>query len=126
MRHFIAYHNAKKMGYPSTALTDPHVKTGNSVKKLEGVTVWLIAGEGKSPKRYYLASKFTAVVCEEAKFPGSKLSNQISGGGSLFKLTKPLNGTPLLAKIISSTANFRKGFHEIADPAIVKDLLAIV
>jgi hypothetical protein len=124
MRHFITYHNAKDMGYPSTALTDPHVKTKNPVLGLNGITVWLIAGEGKSPKSFLIAAMFIADKCETNKFPGTKLPNQISGVGTLYKLTKPIRGTMLLDQIRTESRNFQNGFHEVKDAKIIAALLA--
>lgn len=125
MRHFLAYHNSKKMRYSSTTLTDPHVKTKNSVAGLDGVTVWLLAGEGNSPKSYYLAAKFIANKCETNKFPGTELPNEISGVGTLYKLSKPMNGTSLLHEIQTKSSNFQKGFHEIKDCSIISGLTAL-
>ena len=125
MRHYIAYHNAKGMSYPSTDLTDPHVKTKNPVTGLIGVTVWLIAGEGKSPKSFFIASMFIADKCEKNKFPGTNLPNQISGVGTLYKLTKPITGTILLDQIRMESLNFRKGFHKVEDAKIIAGLLAL-
>lgn len=69
MRHFIGYHNAESMGYSSATLTEPRIKTKNKVNGLNGVTVWLIAGEGKSPKQYYIASNFIADSCDTNMYP---------------------------------------------------------
>lgn len=125
MRHFAAYHNAKRMGYSCTSIPEPRVKTSKSVSGLEGVTVWLIAGEGDSPKRYYLAAKFIASKCEPNRYPGSELPNQISGEGTLFGLSKPIDGTPLFDALRSKSANFVNGFYEIKDAAVVKSLQAL-
>ncbi|MGR9000140.1 MAG: hypothetical protein ACU88J_13985, partial [Gammaproteobacteria bacterium] len=76
MRHFIAYHNEQKMRYSCTEIPEPpRVKTSKFVCGLEGVTVWLIAGEGKSPKSYYIAAKFIATNCEPNLYPGTDLPN---------------------------------------------------
>jgi hypothetical protein len=126
MRHFIAYHNAIKIGYSCVTLLSPRVITKKSVVNLEGVTVWLISGEGKSPKSYFLAAKFAANNCEQNKFPGSKLPNQISGPGHLFKLARPINGTSLLRLILERSNNFRNGFHEVADAKIINELMGLI
>jgi hypothetical protein len=124
MRHFIAYHNAEDMGYSSTSLISPRVKTKNPVVGLEGVTVWLIAGEGKSPKSFYVAAKFTATTCEPSKYPGTALPNEISGAGTLFKFALPIDATPLLKALKGESRNFRNGFHEVSDPAVIAALEA--
>ena len=125
MRHFIAYHNSKDRG-PSTTLTDPHVKTSKPVLGLNGVKVWLIAGEGDTPKSFFIAAMFIADKCETDKFPGTDLPNQISGAGTLYKLTKPITGTMLLDQIRTESRNFQNGFHEIKDAKIIAGLLAFV
>lgn len=125
MRHFIAYHNAKKIGYSSETLPSPRVKTKKPVVNLEGVTVWLIAGEGKSPKSYFLAAKFVANNCEQNKFSGSSLPNEISGPGHLFKFTIPITGTSLLELIRAMSHNFRNGFHEVSDTRIIDALVRL-
>jgi hypothetical protein len=126
MRHFFAYHNEKGMGYSSTTLSDPHVKTKNPVSGLKGVTVWLVAGEGSSPKGYFLAARFVAEKCETNKFPGTDHPNLISGRGDLFKLSKPMNGSKLLQDLKRVSMNFQKGFHEIQDTSIISALQALV
>lgn len=126
MRHFLAYHNAIKIGYSSAALSNPRVITKKPVVNLEGVTVWLIAGEGKTPKSYFLAAKFIANVCEKNKFLGSALPNEISGLGHLFKFSKPISGTGLLEQIRTSSRNFRNGFHEVSDMRIIDSLIKLL
>lgn len=126
MRHFIGYHNAEKMKYSSTTLTEPKLKTGKKVTGLGGATVWLIAGEGASRKDYFIASKFIVTDCDEGLYPGTKHPNQVSGIGALYKLSKPISGTKLLDDIKSETNNFRNGFHEIGSSKLISDLLAAI
>jgi hypothetical protein len=126
MRHFAAYHNAEKMKYSCTAIPEPRVKTLKPVASLEGVTVWLIAGEGKSPKRFYLTIKFIAKKCQSALYPGTEFPNQISGEGELLGLSIPLNGTPLLEALRTNSLSFRKGFYEIKCETVVKGLQSLV
>lgn len=125
MRHFIAYHNEQKMRYSCTEIPVPRVKTSKSVSGLDGVTVWLIAGEGKSPKSYYLAAKFTATKCEPNLYPGTDLPNQISGEGTLFKKGILLNGSTLLKLLQNKSANFVNGFYESRDPTAIAYLEAL-
>jgi len=126
VRHFLAYHNAEKMGYSCTAIPEPRIKTSKSVAGLEGVTVWLIAGEGKSPKHYYLAARFTARKCEPGLYRGTQLPNQISGDGALFGKSKPITGTSLYALLQRQSANFVNGFFELHDPVAISGLEALV
>ncbi|MFI3187359.1 MAG: hypothetical protein QX198_15400 [Methylococcaceae bacterium] len=126
MRHFIAYHNPKTMGYSCIDIPEPRVKTSRPVMGLEGVTVWLVAGEGESPKSYYLTAKFIASRCQTNVDPGAKLSNLIAGDhgdhGSLFKKSISITGTSLLELIQKESANFVRGFYESKDVNIISGL----
>lgn len=125
MRHFLAYHNQKKMGYSCTKIPNPRVKTSKSVLGLEGSTVWLVAGEGESPKSYYLASRFVIEKCEPNKYSGTKLTNEVSGSGVLLGTSIPLAGTQLLEQLRRQSANFVNGFCELRDPASLASLKAL-
>ena len=125
MRYFLAYHNAKKMGYSCTAIPVPRVKTSKAVAGLEGATVWLVAGEGESPKRYYLASNFVIQKCEPNKHPDNKLCNQVSGTGILLGLSVCLDAMPLLDDLRKLSANFVNGFFELRDAKAIADLKAL-
>lgn len=125
MRHFIAYHNAKDMGYSCIDIPEPRVRTGNDVEGLEGVTVWLVAGEGEAPKSYFLASKFVATRCETNFFPAPKRRNLIAGDGELFARRIPLDDTGLIELIRKESANFVRGLYETHNPTIVSALKAL-
>ena len=125
LRYFLAYHNAQKMGYSCTAIETPSVKTSKSVAGLEGSTVWLVAGEGKSPKNYYLASTFVIEKCEPYKHLGTKLPNELSGTGTLLGTSVSLNMTPLLRELQRLSANFVSGFCELRDMAVISALKAL-
>lgn len=125
MRHFMAYHNSQKMGYSCIDIPAPQAKTSKNILGLEGVTVWLIAGEGDSPKCYYLTSTFIADKCEQNRYIGEKLNNQISGRGRLLKKTIPISETPLLKALKKQSANFVNGFGELKDIMVIKGLQAL-
>lgn len=122
MRTFIAYHNQQTMGYSCTDIPYPRVKTSKPINGLEGSAIWLIAGEGKRPKNFYLAAKFIVENCEFNKYPATKLPNEISGKGKLLGKRICLDGTPLLNQIKKQTANFVSGLCELRDSAIIADL----
>lgn len=126
MRHFIAYHNQEVMGYSCTALTEPHVKTSNPVNLLEGVKVWLVAGEGKSPKAFFLAAMFIAENCVTDFYPGSDLPNKISGTGKLFGKSIPIGRTPVYKLIRKDSSCHIRGFYETHDANIISGLEALV
>ncbi len=125
MRHYFAYHNAHRMGYSSTNLIEPQIKTSKKVDGIEGATIWLIAGEGQSPKAYFLAAKFIAIKCEPDKFPGTRHPNLISGTGQLFKLSLPISDGKLLEQLKMSSANFVNGFTQLRDAATINTLEAM-
>lgn len=125
LRHFIAYHNPKTMGYSCVDIPEPRVQTSRPVAGLDGVTVWLIAGEGETPKSYYLAAKFIADRCEPNSIVGSKFPNLIAGPGNLFKKTIPLNGSLVLEHLRRESANFVRGFYESKDSAVISGLKAL-
>lgn len=113
------------MGYSCVDITEPRVQTSRSIEGLEGATVWLVAGEGKSPKSYYLAAKFVASRCGPNPISGSKFPNLITGEGNLFKKTVPLCGTALLELIRTESANFVRGFYEAKNAAVIVGLKAL-
>lgn len=125
MRHFIAYHNEKNMGYSCTDILEPRVQTSRQVAGLEGVTVWLVAGEGSKPKSYFLTAKFVASRCEINSIPSSKFPHIIAGPGHLFKKSIPLDSTPLLEKVRKESANFVRGFYETKDLAVIASLTTL-
>jgi hypothetical protein len=122
LRHFLGYHNADKMGYSCTTLPTPRLKTSKSVLGHEGATVWLVAGEGKAPKSYFLASRFVIDSCEPNKHPGTRLPNEVSGSGVLLGKSVCIDGTPLFEALRRSSANFVNGYCEIRDPATIAAL----
>lgn len=125
MRHFVAYHNQKTMGYSCAEFREPRVQTRRPVEGLEGVTVWLLAGEGGSPKSYFLAAKFVASRCVPNVAANSKFPNLISGKGHLFKKSIPLNGTSLLKHVRKDSANFVRGFYETKSSSVISGLKAL-
>lgn len=125
MRHFIAYHNEQKMGYSCTDIPHPRAKTSKRIEELEGSNVWLVAGEGKSPKNYYLGAMFTVTKCETDKYPGTDLPNEVSGPGALFGTRICLNSTSLLIQLRKVSANFISGFCEVRGASEIAALKAL-
>jgi len=113
------------MGYSCTAIPEPRVKTSKPVVGLEGVTVWLIAGEGERPKSYYLTSRFIVEKCEPDKYLGTELPNEIAGTGVLLGTSVCLNATPLLKQLQKQSANFVNGLFELNDPTVIAALKAL-
>lgn len=122
MRHFIAYHNAKRMGHSCADIPDPRVQTARPVSGLEGVTVWLVAGEGQRPKSYFLCAKFLVSQCEANSIRGSEFPNVLRGKGRLFGTSIPLDGTKVLLRIQKESANFARGLFETRDLIVMSAL----
>lgn len=114
------------MKYSCTDILEPRVQTRKPVAGLEGVTVWLVAGEGESPKSYFLAAAFVASRCEPGSFPSSEFPNLIAGDGALFGKSIPLGGTELLKLIHKESANFVRGFYETTNGTIITALHKLV
>ena len=125
MRYFIGYHNEQKMGYSCINIPTPRLRTEKPVGGLEGSTVWVIAGEDKTPKNFYLAAKFSIQECAADKHPGTQLFNEVSGPGILLGKSIFMNGTPLLAQLQKLSANFRSGFCELQDASAITGLHAL-
>ena len=126
MKHFVQYHNSESMGFSASSLSMPIIFTNKSVKKLNSNIVWLISGEGKKDKDYFLAAKFkvnyTSGCTEHPKF-----KNSASGVGTIYGETIPLNDLPVF-KIIKDdiTNNFRNGLTEIKAPDVINFLESLI
>lgn len=114
------------MGYSCTEIKEPRVQTRNPVVGLEGTTVWLFAGEGSSPRSYFLAATFVTSRCEPDSFPSSKFPNLIAGNGTLFGKRIPLDGTSLLRLVRKESANFARGLYEAKKTTTISALQALV
>lgn len=124
MQHFAAYHNTERMGR-SLAEADPlRVGTSRRVDHLPGNAVWMIVGEGESPKTFLLGSVF--VVNEIAEKEGDHLSGGFRrfarGDGYTFHPHVPLNNLDWFPDFKKSMASFSLGVHRIADEAHIRAL----
>jgi hypothetical protein len=126
MRHFIGYHNQKKMGYSCVEITTPRVQTRRFFHEIKDSTVWLIAGEGCRPKSYYLAARFIAAQCEPNPTKDSEFPYLVSGSGMLFHKNIPLDSSILLEKIRVDSANFVRGLYETQNREIISHLTAFI
>lgn len=87
--------------------------------------MWLVAGEGKSPKSYYLASRFVIEECAPDKHLGTRLPNEVTGVGDLFGTSISLDASPVLEQLRRASANFVNGFFELRDPVVISALKAL-
>ena len=68
MRHFVAYHNEKRMGYSAEDSDPQRLYTSKGIASI-GDVVWIFAGTGESPKRCTLRSRFVINQISESKNP---------------------------------------------------------
>jgi hypothetical protein len=122
MKHFVQYHNSEKMGYSISAMSEPHIFTDKSVKYLPSNTVWLISGEGKSPKTFYLAAAFKPHRTTSGTYDHPDFKNAAYGVGRIFGESIQLNGLPWFEALKADQQNFRNGLFEITDSNIIEAL----
>ena len=124
MRHFVAYHNEAEMGEDHDPLG---VYTSKAVvKESKGQIVWLIHGkESKSPKAYYLASRF---VVEQVNPCGAEeFEYEAHGKGTIFLPNSiRLNNLAWFPKLKDLTGSFGFGFTEIKDPRVIQYLEQLI
>lgn len=113
MRHYVAYHNAERMGY-SVEESEPFtVATSKPVAHLEGCQVWVIAGKGK-PRSYSLVSTF--VVDDFNEYGKNGFDNYIEGSeGQTFLGGILLDGLEWIRDFVKSQSNFSLGLQPIQD-----------
>ena len=118
MRHFIAYHNADRMGYAD--IERLRVLTSKPVgNDLIGHCVWLIVGKGKREKTYFLGSRFTIADIAESEVAG--FAHQVIGHhGRVFAPLVPLADLDWFNDFRRSIQNFSLGFRKITDQQVIR------
>ena len=123
MRHFVAYHNTERMGR-SLRESDPlTVLSSKPVERLLHNTVWIVVGEGSSPRRYSLGSVFVVDDCGLSGVDGFK--NYARGQGQLIDPPTPLNEQEWFPQLIKTMANFSLGVQELKEPLIIEALIGL-
>ncbi len=115
MRHFVQYHNTEEMGQEcDTGETAPfEIVTNKRVNHLRGNTVWLVAGKGRHPRRYYLCQHF--VVDEVGRKDEARFKFYARGRhGKRFQPLLPIDHYPWFHDFRASQQNFSLGVREIA------------
>lgn len=121
MRHFIAYHSETRMGY-SAEDSDPFgLYTSKNVSNPVGDVVWIIAGQGDSPKQYSLSSWFIVSKVTKADHPdfGFTFSGEKGGAFDPMPRLDQLEWFPAFRKRM---ANFSIGLTELRQPEIIEAL----
>jgi hypothetical protein len=122
MRNFVQYHNSEKMGYSASKLPEPKMHTDKSVGSLSSNRVWLLSGEGKSPKTFYLAAVFKVNRVSSGTYDHPKFKNSAYGVGHIIGEKIVLNGLLWFEALKSNMNNFRNGLSEITDRTIIAEL----
>ena len=122
MRNFVQYHNVERMGFSASKLDEPKLHTDKSVKNLSSNKVWLISGEGSSPKDFYLAAVFRVNKVTAGTFDHPDFKNSAFGVGHIIGETIKLNDLPWFELLKSNLNNFKNGLSEVTDTDIVKEL----
>lgn len=121
MQHYIAYHNAERMGHSD--IERLRVYTSRSVdEKMIGDRIWLIAGVGiKSSKQYSLASTF--LVEEVSNSDIGEFKWCVAGfDGRIFNPPIPLDDLPWFPEFMKAQQNFSLGLREIGDARFIHQL----
>jgi len=106
-----------EMGYSASDLTEPMVLTDKNTNHLISNVIWLISGEGKPRKDFYLAAVFQVTRIHEnpSEFPDFRYS--VHGEGTIFGETIRLNDEPWFNNFKSRMQNFRFGLLKL-DPTV--------
>jgi len=120
MRHFIAYHNADRMGYAD--IERMRVLTNKPVSDdMIGDHIWLFVGKGERSKNYFLGSHF--VIDDLAKGESGDFDHQLTGhDGRIFGPMIELDGLDWFEDFRKSVQNFSLGLRQIKDQRIVHEL----
>ncbi len=129
MRHFVAYHNAEKMGHdyePSNEYSFFSRKALTFLEQTVGATVWIINGSRPRMRKttYMLCAVYMpdeVVDAEDIEF------NYLVVGtvGSNFDPPIELNQFSWFPSFLKSQSNFSLGINEIQDEAIIEQLTAL-
>ena len=63
VKNYIQYHNTEKMGHTACDVLKNEgffVMTKKDIHDILGQRIWLVSGEGKNPRRFYLSAVFIA------------------------------------------------------------------
>ena len=122
MEHFLGYHNTKKMGFPASKLESPRIYTSNSVRRLPSQAVWLISGEGSSPKSFYLAAVFKVNRVCAGTYEHPSFENSAHGEGRIFGESICLNGLPWFEALKEEMLNFKNGLAPLQNEVALEEL----
>lgn len=121
MTEFVVYHNPSRMGYSALDVDALSIVTNKPAAGAKGSRVWLITGEGRSPKQYFIRGIFTVDSVSRSDHPKFKI--QVAGtAGKLFDPMIRIDAHAWFPQFRHSQGNFAFGFNSINDPVIVDGL----
>jgi hypothetical protein len=120
MRHFIAYHNTEKMGWPLQEGGPLRLLTNKPIDHLYQETVWFIAGEGTGERQYSLGSVFRA--SEVGTTDEDSFKRYATGPGHVFQPQIPIKNMSWFPEVMRVTGRFGLGVQEIKDENVIAGL----
>jgi len=110
------------MGRSVSSLSEPRMFTDKSVKYVRLNAVWIISGEGKSPKVFYLATVFKPNKTTIGVYDHPDFKNAAYGAGHIFGETIELNRIGWFESLKVEQQNFRNGLFEVTDSKIIDEM----
>jgi hypothetical protein len=122
-RHYVAYHNTERMGRTFSSGDPFRVLTNKSVRLLQESVVWLIVGEGRSPRCFSLGSVFRVNDTGDAQSDGFK--HYAAGRGQMFDPPLSLNECAWFHGFRQALNSFQFGIQPLTDEAYIGALTAL-
>jgi hypothetical protein len=123
VRHFVAYHNINRMGRALHEGEPLRLLTDKPVRPLLHNTVWVVVGEGDSPKRYSLGSVFVVNDVGETREDG--FGHYATGPGHVFEPPPELNGLEWFPDFFRGVAHFSLGVQEVKELRFIESLVGL-
>lgn len=123
LRHFVAYHNTKKMG---RALHDDdplRILTRKPVKVLVNNVVWIVVGESTPSLEFLLGSVF--VVNDIGEAVGGEFTSFARGPGYVFDPPVPIREFEWFPSLFKAVGHFGLGVQEVKDNSVIDGLLEL-
>jgi hypothetical protein len=120
IRHFIAYHNTKKMGRPLQESEPLRLLTNKPVNRLMHNMVWFVSGTGSGTRQYALGSVFRVGEVGEAARDG--FERFAAGPGHVFQPPIQIKDLKWFPNLLRATGRFGFGVQEVKDEAVIAGL----
>lgn len=114
------------MGFSVNSLSEPLIYTNKPVGKLSSNIVWVISGEGVSPKLFQLAAVFKVHKVAAGTYEHPDFKNSASGSGIIIKENLLLNHQKWFSNLTQHLRKSRYSLAPIKDGVIVEGLMGIL